>query len=323
VSLLTDLSYYYDEPFGDSSSIPTYLVSKLASRHVRVVLSGDGGDEAFGGYARYLHDVREAAVRRRVPRWLRRAVLARAASAWPRSDWLPRALRAKSFLTNLSLEPGQAYANTLSLSRSDARRALMAPHRRASLEGRQAEDAVRTAYEAAGTDDALIAMCAADLAVTLPDDYLVKVDRASMANGLEVRPPLLDHELLEFTMTIPSRWKIHGGEGKWIMKQAFHAELPAGILKRPKAGFEIPVDQWLRGPLTEMFEAVVLGAGAPIADLIDQGVARRLFDAHRRGWARNGSVLWTLLALGAWADRYTRSEPESEQPGAIEAARRA
>jgi len=323
VSLLNDLSYYYDEPFGDSSSIPTYLVSKLASRHVRVVLSGDGGDEAFGGYARYLHDVREAAIRRRVPRWMRQAVLAPAASAWPRSDWLPRALRAKSFLTNLSLEPAQAYANTLSLSRSDARRALMARHRRAAIHVDEGDHAIRSAYESADSDDALISMCAADLAVTLPDDYLVKVDRASMANGLEVRPPLLDHELLELTMTIPSRWKIRGGEGKWIMKQAFHADLPAGILKRPKAGFEIPVDDWLRGPLRPVFEEVVLNASAPVADLVDQSVARKLFEAHGRGWSRHGSVLWTLLALGAWANRHMRSSPAAQQPEALEKARRA
>jgi asparagine synthase (glutamine-hydrolysing) len=317
VTLMADLSYYYDEPFGDSSSIPTYLVSKLASGRVRVVLSGDGGDEAFGGYARYVHDVREAALRRRLPSWLRRTIVARAAAAWPRSDWLPRVFRAKSLLTNISLDAGRAYANTLALSRSHARRGLIAAHRRPALEGRLAEDVIRTVYDSVGSSDALTAMSATDIAITLPDDYLVKVDRASMANGLEVRPPLLDHELLELTMTIPSRLKVRGGEGKWIMKRAFRDELPAMILNRPKAGFEIPVDEWLRGPLREVFEESVLNPRAVVGELIDQASARKLFDSHLNGWSRNGSVLWTLLALGSWADRYMAAEERRPQAPAL------
>ena len=322
VALLADLSYYYDEPFGDSSAIPTYLVSKLASGRVRVVLSGDGGDEAFGGYARYVHDVREAALRRRVPSWLRRTIVARAAAAWPRSDWLPRVFRAKSLLTNISLDAGRAYANTLALSRSHARLGLIAAHRRPALDGRIAEDVIRGVYDSVGSTDALTAMSATDIAITLPDDYLVKVDRASMANGLEVRPPLLDHELLELTMTIPSRLKVRGGEGKWIMKQAFRNDLPAMILNRPKAGFEIPVDEWLRGPLRDVFEESVLNPRAVVGELIDQGSARKLFDSHLKGWSRNGSVLWTLLALGSWADRYMRADDRRQQPPAVVAAAR-
>lgn len=307
VSIMEELAYYFDEPFGDSSAIPTYLVAKLARRSVRVVLSGDGGDEAFGGYSRYLHDIKEAAMRRRLPEWFRRTTIARAAAIWPRVDWMPRPLRAKSWLTNISLAPGLAYANTLSISEAKLRQALLGRHRRAAVAPSAAEQVVAATYESWRTDDTLTAMAATDLAVTLPDDYLVKVDRASMAHGLEVRPPLLDHELLELAMTIPSDFKIRAGRGKWILRQAFAPELPAAVSRRAKQGFEIPVDDWLRGRLREVFEGAVLKPSARVAELIDQDSARRLYETHRKGWAKHGSVLWCLFALGMWAERYLRN----------------
>jgi asparagine synthase (glutamine-hydrolysing) len=313
VSLLDDLTRYYDEPFADSSAVPTFLVSRLAARHVKVVLSGDGGDEAFGGYARYAHDLKEAALRRRLPGWLRRA-LAPLARAWPKADWLPRPLRAKTLLTNLSLEGGAAYANTLQVCRQPLRRRLLHPDLAAGLNGHDPASAVRLAYEEARADDPLSGMIAADVATLLPDDYLVKVDRASMANGLEVRPPLLDHELLELAARIPSRWKVRGGQTKWAFQQAQQGRLPAAVLNRPKQGFEVPVDAWLRGPLAGLFEDTVLAPRTRLGGLIDRGVAAELFRAHRRGLGQHGPVLWSLLVLSCWAERYL-SRPASPAVG--------
>src|SRR5262245_52388489 len=176
VGLLDELTHYYDEPFADSSAIPTYLVSRLASRSVKVVLSGDGGDEAFGGYARYAHDLKEAALRRWLPRWLRRTALAPLARIWPKADWLPRPLRARTLLTNLSLEPAAAYVNTLSICRPPLRRQLLSPDVVAQLNGRHGGQLMATAF-AAAPRDALGGMIAADVAMLLPDDFLVKVDR--------------------------------------------------------------------------------------------------------------------------------------------------
>ena len=147
-------------------------------------------------------------------------------------------------------------------------------------------------------------MIAADVATVLPDDFLVKVDRASMAHGLEVRPPLVDHELMELAARIPSRWKIHAGQTKWVLKQAVRESLPESILRRTKQGFEIPIDDWLRGPLRPMFESAVLDRGARVADLIDQDVARRIYHSHLTGTGRQGSTLWSLLVLARWAERY-------------------
>jgi len=304
VTLLDELTRHFDEPFADSSAVPTFLVSRLASRSVKVVLSGDGGDEAFGGYARYAHDLKEAAIRRWLPSWLRRLVVAPLARSWPKADWLPRPLRARTFLTNLALEGGRAYANTLSLCRPPLRRQLVVPDLAAELNGHDPHRLLCQAHAAGLAGDDLAGMIASDVEVILPDDFLVKVDRASMASGLEVRPPLLDHELLEFAARIPSSWKVHRGETKWILKQAFKDRLPAEVVRRRKHGFELPIDAWLRGPLREMFEAVVLEPRARVGGLVNQPVARQLYQAHVKGRGRHGAVLWSLLVLGRWADRY-------------------
>jgi asparagine synthase (glutamine-hydrolysing) len=320
VSLMGELARYYDEPFGDSSAIPVYLVSRLASRSVRVVLSGDGGDEAFGGYSRYIRDLSEDRVRRLLPSWVRRNALSRLGRAWPRSDWLPKPLRGKSWLTNVARDAGSAYARTLSIADAGIRQGLMAPDRAGRLDVTAPEAVIQAAYEAQPTRDTLTAMCATDIATTLPDDYLVKVDRASMAHGLEVRPPLLDHELIEFAMRIPSRYKVRGGKGKWIFSEAFAPDLPPIVRSRPKQGFELPVDEWLRGPLRGMFESSVLSASAPIAGLVDQEAARLLYASHLRGWHSNGQILWSLLALGAWAEHYLHGrDVQAESPPLIHA----
>ena len=304
VRLIDELTHYYDEPFADTSAISTFLVARVASRSVKVVLSGDGGDEAFGGYTRYAHDLKEAAVRRLLPGWFRRAALGPLARAWPKADWLPRPLRAKTTLSNLALDAGPAYANTLTLCRQPMRRRLMAADLAAGLNGHAPERIFCESYEAAPADDALAGMIAADTATLLPDDFLVKVDRASMAHGLEARPPLVDHELLELAARIPSHWKVHGGQTKWILKQAAKQVLPNSIRDRRKQGFEIPIDDWLRGPLRPMFEAAVLDPGVRVADLIDQGGARRIYQSHLAGTGRQGNTLWSLLMLARWADRY-------------------
>jgi len=303
IDLLDDLTRAFDEPFGDPAALPTLLMSRIAAQHVKVVLSGDGGDEAFGGYARYAHDLREAAVRRRLPAWVRRHALAPLAQAWPKADWLPRPVRLKTAMTNVALDGPSAYANTLAICRPPLRRRLMNPDRAAQLNGHVPERILRDGYAAAPQDDALGAMIATDVSMLLPDDFLTKVDRAAMAYGLEVRPPLLDHELLELAARIPSRWKVHRGETKWILKQVMRDRLPDATL-RAKHGFDVPVDRWLRGPLRDVVESVLLAPRAPVAALLDQSAVRKLYRSHLAHTGRYGRLLWNLLALGHWAQRY-------------------
>ena len=213
----------------------------------------------------------------------------------------------KTFLTNLSLPADAAYANTLSLCRPPLRRQLLSGDVNRYLNGHRPEQVVSQAYAGAPANDALAGMIAADTAMLLPDDFLVKVDRAAMAHGLEVRPPLLDHKLLELAGSIPSHFKVHEHKTKWIFKEAFRPILPAGLLDRKKQGFEIPVDAWLRGPLRDTFCDAVLAPNAAVADLIDQPLAARLFRYHESGMSRMGNVLWSLLVWRLWSDRYLHS----------------
>jgi asparagine synthase (glutamine-hydrolysing) len=213
-------------------------------------------------------------------------------------------LRLKTALTNLSLAPEAAYANTLQRCRMPLRRQLLHADLVNQLNGHNPGARVASAYSVARADS-LGSMTAADVEVLLPDDYLVKVDRASMACGLEVRPPFLDHELMEMSARIPSRWKIHQGQTKWILKQACQDRLPPSILRRPKQGFEMPVNAWLRGPLRQRFQDQVL-ASSPLDGLLDRRKAAELFASHQSGRGQHGETLWALLVLSAWAGRYAR-----------------
>jgi asparagine synthase (glutamine-hydrolysing) len=308
VESLSALTRFYDEPFADSSAIPTMAVAQLAREHVKVVVSGDGGDEAFGGYARYGHDLREGAIRRRLPAWFRHRLLKPLSQVWPKADWLPRPLRAKTLLTNLSLEPAAAYANTISICRPELREQLLHPDIQKQIAGYQPEDFVRDPFHRG--HDLLQSMVLCDVELLLPDDFLVKVDRASMAVGLEVRPPLVDHEFLEMAIRIPSKFKIRAGESKAVFKALARQKLPAETIDRPKQGFEIPVDRWLKGPLRPFVEDRLLSDSAPIANLIHPPVVRSMYRNHLSGTGRHGASLWSLLVLAEWLEVYsTYSSP--------------
>ena len=303
VSSLDELIKFYDEPFADSSAIPTMEVARLARRDVKVVISGDGGDEAFGGYTRYAHDLVESRWRRRLPGWLRRTVIRGMARVYPKADWLPRCLRAKTRLTNLALDEPAAYANTLSACRPPLRRQLLHADVSNSLNGHRPEEIAERFFEYGEANNSLSGMLATDIGFVLPDDFLVKVDRASMACGLEVRPPLVDHELLELAGRLPSEFKVRHGETKWLLKRIGRRRLPADVVDGPKRGFEIPIDEWLRGPLREPFEDLVLGECA-VSGLLDQAVVRRVWRAHQNHTSRQGGLLWSLLVLAKWSDQY-------------------
>jgi len=302
---LDELVHHYDEPFADASAVPTMAVARLASRHVKVVLSGDGGDEAFGGYGRYRHDLKEAAIRAWIPRLLQRTLLHHAAALWPQADWLPQPLRWKSALTNLSLDPARAYANSMAITRSKLRQGIFGRHHGSGFHGRSPEQWVADRYPG-GSLGPLESMTYTDIGTILPDDFLTKVDRASMAVGLEVRPPLVDHEFLQLSARMPGRWKLRDGQSKWIFKQLMQKTLPPEILRRRKMGFEIPIDAWLRQELREPFQESVLLPSHPIAGVIDQVFVRQLYHSHLRGRGRYGITLWSLLVLAKWMDRYSR-----------------
>ncbi len=303
VNDLDDLVFLYDEPFADASALPTMAVSRLAARHVKVALSGDGGDELFGGYARYSHDLKEAAIRNAIPSLIRSLLLKPLSAIWPKADWLPRPLRLKTALQNLSSSPAEAYANTVSACRRKLRDQLFCSDFRGQLTGYHPEQHIVLPFQA-GHRDALSGMLAADTSVLLPDDFLTKVDRASMGFGLEVRPPLIDWKLMELAASMPSEFKVREGSKKWILKELFEPRLPKDLVHRRKQGFELPIDLWLRGPLRDQVETHVLSGNGPMSQFFHLPAICRLFQAHCRGTGRHGQLLWSLLIFARWLDAW-------------------
>lgn len=294
--LIDRLVEAFDEPFADASAIGTFRVSELASESVKVALSGDGADEAFAGYRRYRFHAAEERVRSLVPAPARH-VLGALGGIYPKLDWAPRWLRARTTLQALGRSGGQAYAEAVGVTPPALRSRLYSPAMRSLLGGHQAEERYLAAMRNAPADDPLSRAQYADLKIWLPGDILTKVDRTSMAVSLEAREPLLDHRLIEFAARVPARFRLRGGEGKWLMKRALEPYLPKAILYRPKMGFVTPISAWFRGPLAA--EAAAVAQGSALAELgwFDSGAIARVAAEHRTGRVEHGRLLWQLLML--------------------------
>src|SRR5207244_5459912 len=237
--LLDRLATIYDEPFGDSSAIPTFRVCATARENVTVALSGDGGDEVFAGYRRYRWHCFEERVRSLLPGALRRPIFGLLGDLYPKLDWAPRPLRAKATLQELARNSIEAYFSSVSTCGADLRRRLFSPDLTRELKGYNAVEVLRAHMLRCSSADPLSRVQYADFKTYLPGDILTKVDRASMANSLEVRVPLLDHTLVEWAARLPSRLKLRGPEGKYIFKAALEPYVPKEILYRHKQGFAV------------------------------------------------------------------------------------
>jgi asparagine synthase (glutamine-hydrolysing) len=293
---LDELPWFFDEPLADPSSVPTWLVSRMARRHVTVALSGDGGDETFAGYRRYVHDAVENRVRARLGQ---RA--ARAAGAlgrhYPRLQWAPRPLRARTFLTNLGSEPGRAYWRSVTQLELEEARELLAPDLRVALAEHDPFYAFERHYRAPAVEDPLYRAQYADFHTYLPDQILAKVDRASMAVSLEVRVPLLDHRIAERFAPLPAAEKVREGRGKHALREALRARLPAEILDGAKRGFDTPLRAWLRGPLASACAEAIESVPA---DWLDRAALRERLADHQNGLRDHGRLLWSVLVLERW-----------------------
>jgi asparagine synthase (glutamine-hydrolysing) len=294
--LIDTLAEAFDEPFADASALATYRVSELAREKVKVALSGDGADEAFAGYRRYRMFAAEERVRGMLPRAARGA-LGAVGNLYPKLDWAPRFLRAKTTLQAIGRDSGEAYADAVSATSSHIRSSLYREEFKHLLQGHRAEDRYVEAMAAAPAGDPLSRAQYADLKIWLPGDILTKVDRTSMAVGLEAREPLLDHRLVEFAARVPAGMRLRGGSGKWLMKRALRRYLPSEVLERTKMGFVTPVSAWFRGPLAG--DAAAIAHSPALAELgwLDPAAIARLAAAHRSGRAEHGRLLWQLLML--------------------------
>jgi asparagine synthase (glutamine-hydrolysing) len=294
------LPWFFDEPHADPSTVPTYLVSKVAREHVTVALSGDGGDETFAGYRRYVHDVAENRVRRRVGP-TGRALARTAGRVYPRLDWAPRFLRGRTFLSNVGDDPARAYFRSVTvLARGEALE-LLAPDLADRLSAHDPFDAFERWYSRPQVDDPLYRAQYADFHPYLPDQILAKVDRASMAVSLEARVPLLDHRFVGRFANLPAREKVRGGRGKHALREALRSRLPADVLDGTKRGFDTPLAAWMRGPLRAATEDAL--SSLP-AEWFRRERLRRLLDEHGSGARDHGRVLWALLVLESWRRRH-------------------
>jgi asparagine synthase (glutamine-hydrolysing) len=299
--VLPRLVWHLDEPFADSSALPTYYVARAARKRVTVALSGDGGDEVFAGYERrYGMNLREAALRRWLPAPLRRSLLGPLSTIWPKADRLPRPLRWKFVLRNLSLEPEEAYFHDMSLFTPADKHGLLSPGFRRSLNGHDPALEFRRHFERVKGADWLNQLLYVDIKTWLPNDILVKVDRMAMANSLEVRSPLLDQELIAFAATVPPNLKFRKGTSKYLLKRYAERRVPASVIHRPKMGFRIPVADWLRGELRPLAQDLLLSDRALGRGYFVAEVVRELWDRHQRGQRDHAHHVWALMMLELW-----------------------
>ena len=309
----------YDEPFADSSAIPTYRVCGLARKRVTVALSGDGGDESLAGYRRYRWHMHEELMRRAVPSPIRRPLFRLLGNAYPKADWAPRIFRAKATLLGFSRDSLEGYFHSVSLMTDEQRRGLYRDSFRKELQGYHAIEVFRRHGRRAPTSSPLSMVQYLDLKTYLPGDILTKVDRASMAHSLEVRGPLLDYTLVDWLAGLPPEWKLHEGRGKYLFTKSLEPYLSKELLYRPKMGFAVPLASWFRGPLRERLREAVLGGTMDGLGWFERSAIQRMIDEHQSGARDHSAPLWSLMMFEASMSRLlgaTSDESDTARVGA-------
>jgi asparagine synthase (glutamine-hydrolysing) len=298
--LVDELARTYDEPYADSSAIPTYRVCQLARRHVTVALSGDGGDESFGGYRRYRFHAMEERLRSKLPLALRRPAFGLLGRVYPKADWAPQVFRAKTTFQALARSSVEAYFHSVSFVGDGTRERLYSNAFKAELGGYNAIEVFHRHAARAGTQDVLGLVQYLDLKTYLVGDINTKVDRASMAHSLEVREPLMDHPLVEWLATLPSSFKVKGNESKRLLKKAMEPHLSHEVLYRAKMGFAVPLARWFRGPLRGPVRDALLGGRLSETGWFNPGYLAELLAQHESGVRDHGTAIWTLLMFEAF-----------------------
>jgi asparagine synthase (glutamine-hydrolysing) len=294
--VLDDLIEHFDEPFADASAIPTWYVSQMARRHVTVVLSGDGGDELFAGYDRYLVHPRVE----QFDRWSGRIGRAMAGAAWRA---LPHGTRGKNFLRHVSRDPRGRYLDSVSFFQADEKRALLSTDLLTAIDRRSAQETEQR-FDRFAALPWSGQMMRFDFETYLPEDILTKVDRMSMAHSIESRVPLLDHEFVSLASSLPSHFKIQGRDRKRILKRVAARHLPPDVLQRPKRGFGVPLDVWFRGQLRDACHDVLSSSRTRQRGYFDHRFVDRLLEEHMQKRRDHTLRLWQLMVFELWHRKY-------------------
>jgi asparagine synthase (glutamine-hydrolysing) len=310
VGILDQLVTHFDEPFADSSAIPTWYVSEMARRHVTVVLSGDGGDELFGGYDRYVPHPRVVAFDRYSPRAVRRAAAFGAAR-------LPHGVRGRNFLRHIGRDDRGRYLDAIRFFGTDEKPALLTMEARRRMDGPDPERRLAHHFDRYSHLPWTSQMMRFDTETYLPEDVLAKVDRMSMAHSIESRVPLLDNEVLAFASALPASFKIKNGQRKHVLKQVAATLLPREILHRPKQGFGVPLGAWFRGNLRELFSDTLLSSSCLERGYFEPAFVRRLVNEHVAARRDHSLRLWQLVVFERWHQHYVdRDSGKALQPSA-------
>jgi asparagine synthase (glutamine-hydrolysing) len=299
VDILPRLMWHYDEPFGDASAVPSYAIAALTRQHVTVVLNGDGGDENFAGYDRYITDrllrrgdIVPLPVRRAVSAWLRRLP-----ESWRQQQPLRKLAK---IATIMAQTPARRYVRLAGHFPPEGRQSLYTDVFRTAIAGTEPEGMFAEVFEQSDAEDWTDAALNADVNLYLADDLLVKMDRATMAHSLEARSPFLDHVLMEYVATLPPSFKLSGIQKKRLLKASLRGLLPDDVLDRPKMGFCSPIETWFRNDLREMAYDLILSPRAMQRGYFRPPAVAKLLDAHCRGEANHAEYLWDLLMLEIW-----------------------
>ncbi|HEV3467922.1 MAG TPA: asparagine synthase (glutamine-hydrolyzing), partial [Pyrinomonadaceae bacterium] len=314
--LVDELIPHFGEPFADQSAIPTYLVSKLAREHVKVVLSGDGGDELFAGYTRYAVEQRRRGFAR-LPLALRHGLMR------PLSRRLPHGARGRNFIHNVALDPLDRYVDNVSVFNDLGKASLYTADFRRALAGADSPAARYRALAArASAGEPLDALLYLDSKTYLPGDILTKVDRMSMAVSLEARVPLLDHKLIEFAARLPASLKMRGAESKYLFRRAVRGLVPDEILDRPKQGFGVPITEWINRELRERIRDTFADARTRRRGLVEPAYVDVLLAEHERGRRDHSPALWSLFILELWHRAFADGPPPRSEPARAPEPRR-
>ena len=314
IDSISALPGIFDEPFGDSSALPTYRLAKLARRTVKVALSGDGGDELFAGYLRYLFHSREEAFRASLPGTLRRPLFSILGRLYPQLDWAPRIFRARQTFRELGCDTAEGYFHNLSIMDDESRARLFSPGLRRAINGYRASDTISRHMKIAPGEDPVAIAQYVDLKTWLVGDILTKVDRTAMACGLEVRVPMLDPTFVEWTLGLPVGLKLAGGQSKIVLKRALEPLLPRDLLYRPKQGFSVPLALWFRRDFGDNFARAMSQRRDELSECFDVTHVESLLARHRQGLRDFSRPLWLLWMFLGFIDQTPKCSVVSGDP---------